>query len=298
MSKLFDFKQAEPVIVFDSNAVGHALRHKLGDLTYGEKEVGVIFGFINSISKYAEKFGTGKFVFTWDSKKSLRKIAYPSYKANRKKDYTEEEQELYEIAMDQFREIQYKILPELGFANVFCQTGLEGDDLIASIVTHNEDEDFIVISSDNDLYQLLDRCSMFLSKRKTIYTKRDFELEFGISPKDWALVKMLAGCPGDNVKGITGIGIKSAIKYLKQSLSGAYLGKVLSHKDQIIEQNRDLVTLPHPKTKVFTLQSDELSIEAYMNICYRYNFNHLLKPERMSVWAKYLVREKCPKEKQ
>ena len=130
---------------------------------------------------------------------------------NRRQNLTEEEEESNRIAYEQFDKLKL-VLPEMGFANVFEEKGYESDDIIASLVV-GSDERTVVISSDKDLYQLLNWCNI-CDIKGSVYTKNMFIREYKINPSGWKRVKSIAGCNTDNIKGVKGVGEKTAIKYL------------------------------------------------------------------------------------
>ena len=69
---------------------------------------------------------------------------------------TPEEKEDLNQGYRQLNEFRMTVLPALGVKNIYIQTGYESDDLIASIVKNNSGN-FIIVTNDNDLYQLLYR---------------------------------------------------------------------------------------------------------------------------------------------
>lgn len=282
-----------PTLIVDSNAVCHRAKHSMGDLSFEEKKTGVIFGFMRDIYSLATKFNTNRFIFTWDSVASHRKKIYPSYKDNRNKEFTEEEKLINQLAYDQFTSLKNYVIPKLGFVNNFVVVGYEGDDLIASIISGiaKSENEIIIVSSDNDLYQLLDEdVSMYSLKKKHLYTLSDFRLEWGIEPNLWAKVKAIAGCPGDGVIGIEGVKEITAIKYLKGELkpaSKAYLN--IKKGKPIIDLNVPVVTLPYYKTPIFTIRLNEvLSLDGFFEVCDEYNFRSFLTKESILKWKKIL----------
>lgn len=213
-------------LIVDCNYLCYVNRSILSvGLSYKGGPTEIIYGFLKSILSLSNQFKTKQFIFCWDSRESIRKKIYAPYKANRTKDLTEEEKESNQRAYIQFDKIK-KLLPEMGFNNVFEEEGYESDDLIASLVlpsktiTPVECPVFhpIVVSSDKDLYQLLDWCSLYNITKKETYTKDLFIREYGIRPSRWKKIKSIAGCGSDNVKGLEGVGEKTVIKYLKGEL--------------------------------------------------------------------------------
>lgn len=280
----------ETILIIDSNNLAYSSFYAFKDLSYQEKKTGVIFGFIQKVISLAKKFETKNFIFCWDSKKSYRKLIYPEYKANRRKDLTEQEKADLQLAFEQFTELRTKTLLEMGFNNNLMQTGYEADDLIAKIVIENCNQSFWIASTDQDMYQLLDKAAMYnhKTKKKTLY--KDIVSKYSATPSLWAEVKAVAGCDSDNVKGIKGVGEMTAIKYLQDRLlEGKIKDRIESKEGQrIIERNRQLVYLPFQGRKKLNtkLKEDSLKKDKFIEVFMRYGFESLLKKEAVENWAK------------
>ena len=232
-------------IIVDCNYLCYVCRFALSQgLTYRGRHTEIIFGFLRHILILAEHFESNNFYFCWDSKESVRKELYPKYKANRRPDTrSQEEKELDIIAFKQFNELREKILPELGFRNIFMVEGYESDDLIAILVKKLEGSN-IVVASDNDLLQLLSFCSLYNISKKQLTTKKEFIRKYSIQPETWSEVKALSGCTSDNVSGIPGVGEKTAIKFLTGELTQGKVFSKIHESGEIRDRNRLLVSLP------------------------------------------------------
>jgi DNA polymerase-1 len=263
----------------------------MSGLSYDEKRVGVIFGFMLQILKLADEFKTNKFIFCWDSRHSYRKLIYPEYKAHRRVDMTEEETADLEDAYAQFDELRERFLPYLGFKNIFHQGGYEADDLIAYIVYRIPD-DTMIVSADNDLFQLLknDRfCPVRMWNFKVINTEEEFSKSwFGLKPIDWPNVKAISGCTSDNVVGVPGVGEITAAKYVAKILLGSKRGLIEDSK-QLIQFNQRLVGLPFAgkkPIKPINLDEDEISPTKFKAGFGQYGFRSLLTAEAEAKWMK------------
>lgn len=207
-------------------------------------------GLLSITNKVKQKYDKiDNLVITWDSRINNRKKLYPEYKNNRKSKTLEEERDKtnHYSLLDKLRE-SLKTLGE--WANISLE-GYEADDLIAYFVKNSTyDNNFIVVSSDNDLFQLLGgRCIMYLQNKKDFYTYLDFKNEFNIIPNKYPLVKALAGDRGDNIKGVSGIGIKKAIKLIKEGPGWIHL--VNTYKNIVdLEINLKLIDLPFEEHKI------------------------------------------------
>ena len=138
----------------------------MGGLSHGTTATGVIYGFLRTIFALQQEFDTPYIVFCWDSKTSKRKEIYPEYKANRKdkfKNMDKEELEFEKNFRKQMKYLRKIYLPTIGYKNVHVQKGYEADDLIAkTCLMLPENDEAIIITSDEDMYQLItDRVSFY-----------------------------------------------------------------------------------------------------------------------------------------
>ncbi len=279
-------------LVIDSNCIAHLAKHSKKSLTYGEMETGIIFGFLEQIKILANKFNTNKFIFCWDSKKSKRKELYPDYKRHRHKEKTEIEQIEDNIAFKQFYDLRTSILPKLGFKNICIQTGYEADDLIASIVKKNK-EDYIVVTNDDDLLQLLDHCDIYNPKTKKLESIATFSEEYGITPNMWSSIKSIAGCTSDNVKGVEGVGIVKAIAYVTKKLNkGKIYDRIINEGPIISKRNAPLVHLPMAGTIIITpVENEVFNVLDFIDVFEKYGLRSFLKQETLKQWRKLFSME-------
>ena len=243
-------------------------------LSYGDTPTGVMFGFLKYIPTLCELFNTPHLVFCWDSKTNKRFKIYKQYKSNRhpKKDTRTRAELLFEsefrIQMARLRRVY---LPKIGFKNVFLQKGYESDDIMASVSKHLPKGDkAIIISSDQDLYQLITTQTTFYNPITCKQlTKNGFISKYDIKPREWWMMKAIAGCSSDGVPGVYRVGEKTAIKYLKGELndmSVAYGDITSINGKKIYVRNRKLVKLPFKGTKIFKLRPDDVSQKGWNEV--------------------------------
>jgi hypothetical protein len=200
-------------------------------------------------------------------------------------------EDIHRSGKPQFTELRLKVLTRLGFKNNFIQTGLEADDIIASVVKDHawEFDQVYIVTSDEDLFQLLhNNVSIYNPREKKFYTKEDFINEKGIEPEMWHWVKAVAGCSGDNVKGIKGVGEKTAIKFLRNELKPGNKWSEINQFDPSF--NMSLVKLPHERTFPIELVPDALDFSMFEGLCLDYGFNSFLKKENYNKWRGVLCR--------
>ena len=284
------FPQQPTYIVIDSSALCYRSFYTMPELTVEEVGISIVYGFLNQVLRIAREFDSNLFLFCWDSKVSLRKQIYPEYKQKRKENRTEEEIAKLRIAFDQFAYLRRKVLPAMGFNNNFIQVGMEADDLIAKLTLNADGNKFLIVSGDNDLYQLLsDNVSLYNFKR--VLSNKWFEQRYSIRPYQWAQAKAIGGCSGDNVVGVKGIAdpgkskaeVPPAIKVLKGE-------KIVDLDPAMIKRNLQLIQLPYKAegcyVKDLLIREDQFSRKKFIRVFDRLKFNSFLTRDSFEKWEK------------
>ena len=153
-------------------------------------------------------------------KKTFRHKKLDSYKGGRNKTPSE--------LITQFPLVK-EMLDKWGIKH-FEVNEIEADDIIATLAKkHNNEIQVSVVSSDKDLYQLVQKNVEIIvpqngSKPNKIINKTNFVETQGYRPNQVIDIKGLVGDPSDNLPGVKGIGEKGAIKLLSQydTLEGVY----------------------------------------------------------------------------
>jgi DNA polymerase-1 len=157
-----------------------------------------------------------------------RSTLYEEYKQNRKKPKEEEEVKKYEEFFAVLNDLPEKLNEEtLKFR------GVEADDLIAYAVKHlsTKYNHTWIISSDRDLYQLVDdNVSIFNMFSRREITKHTLSQDFDLNPSEYLLSRIIEGDKSDNIFGIEGIGPKRSQGLAKEYKSLDNLIKALPIK--------------------------------------------------------------------
>lgn len=267
-------------LILDSPYLCWRSYHTTGHLTYKEIPTGIVYGYLRSLLDLQNLFMTENVVHCFDRGRSIRKEMYPEYKSNRFKDSEDEATKLLMFeAKTQINQLRKEYLPELGVKNVISNRGYEADDMIASVCKNLPDGDKgIIISSDHDLYQLLDeRVSMYDPRQKLTVTPKSFTEEWGILPSQWPVIKAMAGCHSDNIKGIKGIGGKTACKFIQGNLKeSSKKYKSIIEGEEIWKTNLPLVKLPLDGTEVVSLvENDKMSRVGWEKLTKRLGMNSI-----------------------
>jgi len=284
-------------LLIDSNYLCWRAHYTTGDLSIKEQKTGVIFTFLNQVLKLSKMFDTNQFIFCWDSKKSYRKIIYPPYKYNRekkKKELTEEEKRDLQKAYKQFDMLRTEILSELGFSNVLHYPGFEADDIIAKLTKEIVFGNKLIITSDNDMFQLLNMyTTIYELKEKKKITLDDFCNKYNIGPALWSTAKAIGGCNSDEVIGIKGAAdpkseTSKALSFIRGELNDGKIKERITSDEgkEIIKRNMSLVDLPFcdgwelPDIK---LSTDNFKKKNFVEVFDRFDFRTFLK--RIGEWG-------------
>lgn len=276
-------------IIIDSNCIGSMSLFAMGDLRVNEIPTAVIYGFLRQLQTLYTELQSSNFVFTWDSKESLRKEIFPEYKLRRKENRTARERLIWESAHNQFNQLRTKYLPRMGFTNQLIAKGFEADDILARVAKSWGNS--IIVTTDNDLLQCLGYADIWSPRKKILITKETFEEEWGIHPDDWGKAKAIAGCNSDSVPGVQGVGEKTAVKYLQRKLkvdSKKYKSITSLLGQRITARNKPLVILPFENTPKFVLRANKYNFQGFEDVCHELQMLSLLSGKNLRTWKKIL----------
>lgn len=275
-------------LILDVSALAHRAMHSTGGLSKaidGESmATGVLYGLFRDIINFQKEHRTNHIAFCFDKGKSIRETMLPTYKETRKKKRAEapqEEKDAYVALQSQIKKLRDEYLPYIGYANIFAENGFEADDLIAAgCQALREDEQAILIGRDADLLQLLSKRVMLWDPTTKLYkTREKFKKQWGLKPKQWAMVKAIAGCDGDDVKGVRGVGEATAAKYLRGELTkGKKFQDIISQEDKW-KKNIALVKLPHEECPPVEFRDDNINIKRWNKVMKKLGMKSLIQDE-------------------
>lgn len=185
------------------------------------QNVSAIFGFFRNLLSLLKSEKPNCLVAAFDSRTpTFRHEMYPEYKATRAKTPEDLHSQIPIIE---------EILTSLGI-KVIREDGFEADDIIATISAKCEkaNRECRILSSDKDLMQLVTNKTQIMRPGKVnpweLVRAAEVEAEWGVPPTKMLDILSLIGDSADNVPGVSGVGIKTALKLLTTygSLDGIY----------------------------------------------------------------------------
>lgn len=173
------------------------------------RPVNAVYGYVNFLCQLLEQRSPIYIAVAFDEslKSSFRNKIYPGYKANREPAPAELKRQ-FGLCRD--------ITRLLGIAEYASKTH-EADDIIGTISQRLRRNEFrsIIVSGDKDLAQLVRPGDHYWDfARDIIHSYKDVRGNFGVHPEAIIDLLALAGDSVDNIPGVPGIGIKTAISLL------------------------------------------------------------------------------------
>jgi DNA polymerase-1 len=183
-----------------------------------------VYGFIRMLVKLLKDVRPSHIAVVFDSaKKTFRDELFEDYKKNRP-----------EAPNDLVVQIPYIHRAVEAFRiRSIVRDGYEADDVIATLAARAAKRriDTVIVTADKDLMQLIGpHVTLWDTMRDRRTTAREIKDRFGVEPRALIDIQALTGDPIDNVKGIPGVGEKTAAALIQKfgSLDNLYV-----HLDEV-----------------------------------------------------------------
>tara|TARA_R100000789_G_C3011569_1_gene151418 strand:+ start:379 stop:1188 length:810 start_codon:yes stop_codon:yes gene_type:complete len=223
------------LLLLDFNNLLYRGYFALPKMEFAGKSTHGLLGFMQQLCNLIKEFQTNHIIACLDAPPYTRKKLYPEYKGDRK---DRDKDMLNEI----FENVEYTIkLLEVLDIKYWKHQGLEADDLIANCCQQyiNHYNRIVIVSSDDDLYQLLSN-KVFIYKNKKLLNMNWFLEQYSLYPRKWAKIKAITGSH-NNVEGIHKVGIKTAIKLVNDS---ERYNQLTAEQQELIKNNLKIIKLP------------------------------------------------------
>lgn len=172
-------------------------------------------GFIGALIKIIKRVSPTHLIVLFDGESHNPRVDIdPEYKANRP-DYSEVADD--ENPFTQLPDI-YRALDVMGITR-YETVAEEADDIIASYCRQLDGVEIVISSFDSDFFQLICERVRVLRYRgdNTVICDTEYVLDrLGVRPECYADYKSLVGDTADNIKGVTGVGPKTAAALIRE----------------------------------------------------------------------------------
>lgn len=236
--------QKPKLLIFDSSALIYRAFYALPPLTdRNGRVVNAVYGFSSAFINILKTIKPSHVVFAFDSPKpTFRSEKYQDYKATRVK-----------APDDLYSQIPLTkdLVKDFGFLS-FESPGFEADDIIGTCVKNflkkHPGGEAVVATGDLDTLQLIGpNVSVYALSRgineAKIYTEKEVLERFDLLPEQMNDFKALRGDSSDNIRGVKGIGPKTASGLIKkyQNLENLYekINELPERMQLILSENKE-----------------------------------------------------------
>lgn len=208
--------QPKKLLLLDTHAIIHRAYHALPDLSSSKGEpTGALFGLMTMLLKSIADLKPDYIVAARDrAEKTHRHEVYEDYKATRAK--------TDDALIAQLKRAK-EVFDAFGVP-VLDSNGYEADDVVGTVarqMSAHDDVMTIILTGDMDMLQLVvdGRTTVYrlltgISNMK-FYDEEAVKERYGFGPEHIADYKGMCGDPSDNIKGIKGIGDKTATELIR-----------------------------------------------------------------------------------
>ncbi len=205
------------LLLIDANSLIHRSFHALPPFTTPEgKPSGAIYGIASILIKL------------WREEKpdyvaSLYDRPEPTFRDKKYKEYKAQRPPAADDLIAQIIEA-HNLFHSFGI-KTFEKPGYEADDLIATFSEKfkgAENLQVVILTGDRDTLQLVEDDRVVIKtfnkgvSDTTIYNEQAVEAKYGLKPSQLIDYKALVGDPSDNIKGVPGVGPKTATDLIKK----------------------------------------------------------------------------------
>ncbi len=199
------------LVLIDGSSYLHRAFHALPPLVTSKGEpTGAIYGVINMVKKILADYKPDHLAVVFDAKgKNFRHEMYPDYKATRP-------------PMADDLKVQIKPLHEtiaaMGIPLLLVE-GVEADDVIGTLARKADKQGIntLISTGDKDIAQLVGpNITLINTMTNVTMDEKGVEDKFGVRPEQIIDYLTLVGDSSDNIAGVSGVGPKTAVKWLKE----------------------------------------------------------------------------------
>jgi DNA polymerase I len=240
---------ARKLILVDGSSYLYRAFHALPPLTNSKGEpTGAVLGVLNMLNKMIKEESPERIAVVFDAPgRTFRDDLFEQYKAHRAPmpdDLRSQVQPLLDV-------VAAMGLPLLRVA------GVEADDVIGTLAKQGAESgyDVLISTGDKDMAQLVSpRIGLINTMSNTRLDRAGVKAKFDVFPEQIVGYLALVGDSSDNIPGITGVGSKTAAKWLNQYRTldeliahagdvGGKVGENLRNELPILELSRKLATI-------------------------------------------------------
>lgn len=268
-----------------------------GESIVEDDDVTIVYTFLNCFKSYVNKYDADNIYACWD-----RKLDWPStnfrkeaadveYKGTRDYSKTASLHDKDHIIRD--------MVESLGVKNMHPKV-MEADDVISWLCSNLTDTNIVIVSSDQDMWQLVnEKVCVYNPIKKVEINNHNFEQFSPVPLKQYIAYKSFIGDASDNIEGVKGIGKVRAKRILNEWPESKEL--LTTEQAERLARNVKLMDLSYGYTvhdgeeaSYSSQYEDNKSLESdftkFKSMCEKYEFHSILS--RISLWEEIFGKKK------
>ena len=252
----------ETLYLIDAHSLIYQVFHAIVRMTSPDGlPTNAVFGFTRDLIYLRNEKKPGYLICVFDvAGPTFRDKIAADYKAHRK-------------PMDDDLQLQIPMIHEVLDAMRVPTLGVEGfeaDDVIATLACEGAERgmNVFICSSDKDMRQLInDRVNIFNLRKRQVFDCDELLKDWGIRPEQVIDYQTLVGDSVDNVKGVPGIGPKTACQMLQQfqTLENllANIAEIKGKKREALEASADIIKVSRQLVRLDSAVPMDLNWDAW-----------------------------------
>lgn len=272
------------ITIFDGNNIAMACAYTGRDMA-NDKGVltGGLFNFLRSLKKIQTNYPSDKIIVAWDAANPWRKDILPTYKESRKQERSPQVEEWFRAFNFQRGEMK-RMSMMLGVEHLTAPRQ-EADDIAGHLVESLTDDQITLVTNDNDWFQLVrPNVRVYRPLKEDFLTLENFqEVTNCVDPQEFIHAKSIIGDDGDDVPGVEGVGLITALKYIRGEIkSGKKVEAIQSwlQNPEGYDRTRKLVNLVKKidgYDQFVEVMSCQKSSTDFVAACEEYQFGSIIK---------------------
>lgn len=273
------------VVIIDGKWLGYKMHFSHLNLKSNGVSTGMLYGFVSELLRINRRLPEARIIVCWDGeKKTWRHKTFKAYKADRP----------FNPEFERMTKQTDLLLPFLRLLGIWVLRidDVEADDMIGMVATRlaKKKTEVRIHSKDHDMFQLVnDYVWVWPDVKMPPLRRSDVEHWLGAPFDSFLEIRAMAGDPGDGLKGLPGVGMKTAVKLWKQGLrisdisNGALWSKYKEHWKRVKEEQKLARIIIDPASSIWTKETRTQLVELVERVANR--------PERDGEWAERHRRE-------
>ena len=259
------------------------------------KQINAVYGFASMLLTIIKELHPEFMAVAFDMEKpTFRHLEFVGYKAQRP-----------EVDVELINQLDgVKDLVKNLNIPIFGVEGFEGDDVIGTLARQAKDVETVIVTGDKDALQLIEdkKVLVYVPGRgkipARIYDEAAVEEKLGVKPVQVTDLKALMGDSSDNIKGVAGVGPKTAAELVKKYGS---IEKIYEHVEELPEKLKqkmvDGFEEAHRSKHLVTIVTD-VPITLNLEACRICDYNQKKAEQLFEKWGfKSLIKKLPPSAK-